>query len=194
MKKLLVLLTIALLVGCTCLGQIPPQTKYVRGDTVTCTAPNFDFMPFVTATAACSEVTQLYQLPAAGVPISEPTITTIFAITDADISSTLDVLVVPYFLDSARITINADAFAYTDQEVFDMFQIAHDWIYNYPTRYMNAIQDSTQLGWMNVYPVYYSGWSDTLWVSRWPIKYEPRIANTESGDLNGDLMFNVMFK
>ena len=144
MTRFFIIIGLVTLVGCSCLGQLPP--KIVVGDTLSCQAQIPDVMPFVTATANCSDVVQLYQVPEAGTIITQETILTVHAITDAGVETTKEIRIVPIFLDSARITITADFFAYEDTDVFQMFRVAAYWMHNYPQRYIDAIEDTTGLG------------------------------------------------
>jgi hypothetical protein len=145
MKKIGIILSLVILVGCTCLGQVPE--KLMIGDTITCTVLIPDITPYVNADANCSEVVSIYQTPDPGTPITTETILTVFAVTDQGVESSKDILIIPIFTDSARITIDAAFFAYEDNEVFDMFRVIYAWSYNYPQRYLNAMQN--ELSWMN---------------------------------------------
>ena len=147
MKKIALILSLIVLVGCTCLGQIPP-IKYVVADPVNCQAIVPDIVTYVTATAPCSEVVSITQSPTAGAAFISETILTVFAITDQGIESTKDVLLVPINSDSAEITIDQEFFAYTDPEVFEMIDVANTWAYNYPARFLTACDSTGQLSYM----------------------------------------------
>lgn len=65
MKKLLVLFVGAFLVGCSCLGQIPPITTYVDNN---CQAYIPDLLPMIIISDNC-EIVTVYQNPEAGAMI-----------------------------------------------------------------------------------------------------------------------------
>ena len=167
MKKVLLLVTVIFLYGCTCLSQVP--SKIIVGDTLSCTAFVPDIVPFVNADANCSDIASIYQTPDPGTPITTETILTVYVITDQGVESTKDILIVPLFLDSARITIDAAFFAYEDTEVFDMIRVFQAWIFNYPDRYLAAIDSTGELGYMNWQKITYPAWNDTLVFSDVPV-------------------------
>ena len=147
MKKALLLLTVALLVGCTCLGQLPP-VKYVIADTITCQAIVPDVLPFVSATAPCSDVVSLTQSPAAGSAFLTEVLLTVFAVTDQGVESNKNLRLVAVYNDSARITFDDELFVYNDPEVFDFIEIANIWAYNHPARFLTAVDTAGYLSYM----------------------------------------------
>ena len=147
MKKLVLLLSVAFLVGCSCLGQIPP-VKYVEMDTTTCIAVIPDFIQWVTAETACGNSAIVTQSPTAGTTIVGETLLTIFALTESGQESEKNVRIIPIDPGKAIITIDAEFFAYGDEEVFDMIRVFNAWVYNYPARFNSAKDTGGALSWM----------------------------------------------
>jgi len=82
MKKALVVLTALVLVGCTCIGQIPDQIAYVGAD---CTVPLDDFTSQVTVSDNCPGLV-IQQTPDPGTLLQAGDPVTVVTITATDVS------------------------------------------------------------------------------------------------------------
>lgn len=145
MKQALTILSAIILTGCSCLAQIP--TQYIYG----CESPLPSYLNGVTAVDDCGPAV-LEQIPEPGIIITTSTVVTITA-TDQS-GNTTGVTFMVELLDTIGpvITIDSAQFAVSDAKVFDMFRTVNAWIYNYPARYLAAIDTGglTYMDWKKI--------------------------------------------
>lgn len=124
MKKALLILSLAALVGCTCIGQIPQQYAYVDS---ACQATLPDYQDLVVVDDNCGLVTVL-QIPAPGT-IIETSTTVEMRGTDQS-GNTVSMYFGITLLDTIAPTmqLNPEWVGYTDKEVGDMFRTTYGWI------------------------------------------------------------------
>jgi hypothetical protein len=118
MKKILLFLFTAILYGCGCIAQIPPQYVYVDSN---CVGILPDYKYLVVAVDNC-EIASLTQIPAPGVEIDQSTIVEMVAYDVAGNFSSVVFDVVMLDTLAPTIMLNPDWQGYTEQEIMDMYR------------------------------------------------------------------------
>ena len=122
MRNIILALFVLVLMGCNCIAQIPTQYAYVDEN---CEAVLGDYLPMVIVSDNCG-IASVVQVPEAGFTISG-TIPVEIQATDIEGNITtvqFDVVVIDTIPPS--IILNPD-FAYSDEEVSDMYWTFYTW-------------------------------------------------------------------
>jgi hypothetical protein len=124
MKRILILVSLAILVGCNCLSQIPPVTGYVNAD---CEVALPDFTLLVTVSDNC-DATTLSQIPLPGTIVGQGVTNVVVAAMDVS-GNVASVTATFVGLDTIApiITIDETAFLYPTEDVMEMYRTFACW-------------------------------------------------------------------
>ena len=167
MKKLLFALALTVLVGCTCIGQIPDQIIYVGED---CTASLPNYLSFVTVRDNC-EVTSVVQLPEPGLILdsSNPVVEVEITATDNfDNSSSIVFNVLILDTIPPVITLDSSLMSYNLENVRDLYKATHYYMAHSIQQAVDARPDSA----LEQYPIL-AQW-DTIWDNYNMVTFYPK--------------------
>ena len=124
MKRFLLLFSLVILIGCSCLSQIPPVTGYVD---VNCEATLPDFTVLVTVSDNCDAAT-LAQIPVAGTIVGKGiTKVVVAAMDESGNTKSVNASFIALDTISPIITIDETAFLYLDEDVYQMYRTFACW-------------------------------------------------------------------
>jgi len=134
MRKLLTIISLVFLIGCTCLSQIPPQKIVYVDDN--CEAVMPDITSGFSATDNCSGVIIEQAVPV-GESVALPLVVTVTATDESGNTSSIDVTLLP--LDTIPPVLQIDTvstfWSSADDTMVDVYKMFENWVYNYPERF-----------------------------------------------------------
>lgn len=124
MKKLITLISFAILYGCGCMAQFPPQYVYVDS---ACTAILPDYIPMAVVTDNC-DIADITQMPPAGTPINATTNVELRAIDMVGNESSVffDAIILDTI--PPLIQLNPEWTGYTNKDIGTMYKAYYGWV------------------------------------------------------------------
>lgn len=166
MKKALFALALFLLVGCTCIGQIPDQIVYVDES---CTVPLPDYIPMVAVSDNCS-VISVTQTPAPGYVLdaANPIVEVEITATD-DFNNQSSIFFNVLVLDTIPPTITPDStmMAFSVEKGGDLFKATHYYMAHSIQQSVERRPDSALTQWPQL-----AEW-DTVWDESTMVSFYP---------------------